>query len=612
MSDFMKQVTREELETWSKDVFDHVSEPIKVALAIANVSLEEIDGVEMIGGGWRIPQIQTLVSEYIKAQRSSEAPILNLSQHVNGDEAMATGAAFYGANSSISFRTKKIFFTDSTLHGYAIILSPLNMSQPHEEGWVRGVELFPEHGNLRAKKTVKLNVTFDLKATLLENGNPVSHLAFAGIHDAVTGQYAQLETPLISLKFELDGSGVVQVSSAQAIFDEPVEVEVKVPKANASNTSTNSSQEKNSTEEDPSKEDEQEAKEETPAESNATETANATDSKQTKIKIMKRKVSLSVVESFDGIVPRPLVAEEIDQAVERLRGMEEADAEVRKTEAAKNALESYIYESREKIGSDEGVAQVSTEDDRSAVSEKLTAMEDWLYEDEARDANATLLSNKIQELEEHVRPILKRAWEMEQRAQLPELIQKIRDGANQTLEYVIQNMTWVAEKETTGVAELVESFNEWYANVTELQEKKELTEEPAYEVIDVKRRLDKIRSEAVRLTKIKKIDPMPYSSDYGKYGDYWKDPKMREFYEQYYRNFSRNGSNSSDWFRNFNFSNFNYSSNRSDSDDYMKSFRDFYGKSNKSESAGEEKQESTGAEGTDEAPKTESAGKSEL
>eukprot|EP00438_Fugacium_kawagutii_P011029 Skav204819 [mRNA] locus=scaffold3914:193702:194039:- [translate_table: standard] len=40
---------------------------------------------------------------------------------------------------------------------------------------------------------------------------------------------------------------------------------------------------------------------------------------------------------------------------------------------------------------------------------------------------------------------------------------------------------------------------------------------------------------------------MPYSDG----RDYWKDPKMREFYEQYYKNFSRNGTNYSEWFRTF-------------------------------------------------------------
>jgi len=305
-----------------------------------------------------------------------------------------------------------------------------------------------------------------------------------------------------------------------------------------------------------------------------------------KMKVRKVKVHLSLAESFDGILPRPLSEEEVQQAVGRLTEMNAKDAEVRRTDAAKNALEGFIYESREKLNDDENCATVSTEDQRSQILEKLFGMEEWLYEDEAREANATVLEGKIQLLKDDVSPVLRRAWELEQRALLPELVDKVKEYANSTLQYVITNMTWVVEKETQGVAAIIEDFESWYFNATENQSKLELTEDPAYTVYDVKVRLERIRSESQRLTKIKKIDPMPYSSDYGGgYGGYggkdsWKDPKMRDYYEQYYKNFSKNGTNYSDYFRNFsggNFSNFkgNGSGDGNESD-YMKSFRDSY------------------------------------
>ncbi|CAK8999822.1 unnamed protein product [Durusdinium trenchii] len=219
-TDFAQQVTREELESWTSELFESLHEPLEAALRVANTSFDELDAVEMLGGGWRIPKIQSLLVNYLKERRSKNEA-LALSQHVNGDEAMATGGAWYGVNSSVSFRAKKIYFTDMTTHRYDIVLVPLNTSQPHEDGWTRGVELFPAFGKLKAKKTVKMNVSFDLKATLLENGNPVCHWEFDGIH-AASEMHADL--PLISLKFDLDGSGVVQVSSATAIFDKLVPV----------------------------------------------------------------------------------------------------------------------------------------------------------------------------------------------------------------------------------------------------------------------------------------------------------------------------------------------------------------------------------------------------
>lgn len=223
-----------------------------------------------------------------------------------------------------------------------------------------------------------------------------------------------------------------------------------------------------------------------------------------------------------------------------------------------------------------------------------------MWEEEAQMANATVLQQKLSLLQDHVRPILQRAHEMEQRALLPELVDKIWNGVNATLGYVMKNMTWVAEKETSGVADLMKNFTLWYENVTNEQVKRDLTQDPAFYAIDAMRRLEHMRSEALRLTKIKKVDPVPYS-DAGR--DYWKDPKMREFYEQYYKNFSRNGTNYSEFFRNFNFSDFNFSGNGSgDSDDYMRSFRDFY-KSNTSEKKQDENStENAGSKSEDNDP----------
>ncbi|CAK0886863.1 unnamed protein product, partial [Prorocentrum cordatum] len=110
-TDFASPVSRETLEGWTQDMLSAFSGPIEVALSKANTTLEAVDSVEMVGGGWRIPRVQALVSEYLQASRPG-LPALNLSQHVNGDEAMATGAAYYGANHSAQFRTKKLFFTD--------------------------------------------------------------------------------------------------------------------------------------------------------------------------------------------------------------------------------------------------------------------------------------------------------------------------------------------------------------------------------------------------------------------------------------------------------------------------------------------------------------------
>lgn len=591
--------------------------PIEAALKASNITLDDVDTVEMIGGAWRMPKVQSLLSEYLKSQRSENSPVLNLSQHLNGEEAMATGAAFFGANTSTSFRTKKIFFTDISPHSYALLIEPLNASQLNEteKGWLRGVELFPEFSKLRAKKTVKLHQSFDISMTLLENGNRVAIWELKGIHEAATTTYVNLSTPLISLKMDLDASGIVRLTSAQAIFDEPYTVtEVITPPprvanstldvANSSSNATHndtdgeasaSASETQKDEDSQTKSDEQGETAKSPdaagdadateatdaAAANVSDSANSTVETVTKTKIRKRKVTLDLLQHYEGIVPRPLTSEEKQLARSKLDVMDEFDGEVRRTDAAKNALEAFIYESREKVSSDENCLQVSTEEEREDVASMLMQAEDWFYEDEAMNGNASVFEAKQQTLNEKVGAIKMRAFELEQRPLLPELVDKVRHGVNVTLEYVKTNMTWVAAKEIEGVQNLTESFETWYANVTEVQSNTALTEMPAYTVYDVKVRLYKIEQETQRLTKIKKID-YDYSrygdGGYGGYGGYggnggyggYNDPKMREYYRTMFENMSRNGTNGSDWWKGFGANTSNFSG-WNDSE-YMKSF----------------------------------------
>eukprot|EP00971_Amphidinium_carterae_P122289 2421319-Amphidinium_carterae.1 len=69
-----------------------------------------------------------------------------------------------------------------------------------------------------------------------------------------------------------------------------------------------------------------------------------------KTKVKKRKVELKVEDVDSGL----RMADEAKKAsMSRLIEMERADGEVQRADAAKNTLESFIYEAREKLSSDE-------------------------------------------------------------------------------------------------------------------------------------------------------------------------------------------------------------------------------------------------------------------
>lgn len=98
--DLVTKVTRVEFENACQDLFDRLTRPIDVALAMANLSISDLNGVELLGGSVRIPKVKKLIDEYFKKDNNN----VEVGQHLNGDEAMALGASFRAANISTAFR----------------------------------------------------------------------------------------------------------------------------------------------------------------------------------------------------------------------------------------------------------------------------------------------------------------------------------------------------------------------------------------------------------------------------------------------------------------------------------------------------------------------------
>jgi hypoxia up-regulated 1 len=98
-------ITRAEFEQVCHDLFLRASVPVQTALRSANLTLEQIDSVELIGGGMRIPKFQEELSKVLGSK-------LELGMHINSDESMALGAAFHGANVSTAFKVRHVGMTD--------------------------------------------------------------------------------------------------------------------------------------------------------------------------------------------------------------------------------------------------------------------------------------------------------------------------------------------------------------------------------------------------------------------------------------------------------------------------------------------------------------------
>ena len=66
--DMKVEVTREELLEMNKDFFERVTDPIKMALDTAAMTLDEIKEVVLVGAGTRVPKVQEILSSYLNKE----------------------------------------------------------------------------------------------------------------------------------------------------------------------------------------------------------------------------------------------------------------------------------------------------------------------------------------------------------------------------------------------------------------------------------------------------------------------------------------------------------------------------------------------------------------
>jgi hypoxia up-regulated 1 len=116
---YQTHISRAKFEEICHDLLVRAAEPIEKALKMANVTLDELDAVELIGGAMRVPKVQEAVSHALGDGK------LELGMHLNSDESMALGAAFHGANVSTSFKVRHVGLADVNPFPIAVDLTDL-------------------------------------------------------------------------------------------------------------------------------------------------------------------------------------------------------------------------------------------------------------------------------------------------------------------------------------------------------------------------------------------------------------------------------------------------------------------------------------------------------
>merc|ERR1712038_319986 len=143
-TNYKSHLSRAKFEEICHDLLERSTVPIQNALKAANMTLDDIQGVELIGGGMRVPKIQEKIQTALGGK-------LDLGMHTNSDESMALGAAFHGANVSTAFKVRHVGMTDINPFPIAVSLEDLNGVEggdDESDAWSKEATIFKMNGKV--------------------------------------------------------------------------------------------------------------------------------------------------------------------------------------------------------------------------------------------------------------------------------------------------------------------------------------------------------------------------------------------------------------------------------------------------------------------------------
>uniref|UniRef100_A0A671TU23 Heat shock protein 4a n=1 Tax=Sparus aurata TaxID=8175 RepID=A0A671TU23_SPAAU len=472
--DVSSKLNRGQFEEMCAGLLAKVEGPLRSVMEQTKLKKEDIYAVEIVGAASRIPAIKERISKFFGKE---------LSTTLNADEAVARGCALQCAILSPAFKVREFSITDVVPYSIS-----LKWNSAAEEG-LSDCEVFPKNHaapfskvlTFFRKESFTLDAYYNNPKELPCPNTSIGQFLIQNVVPQASGESAK-----VKVKVRVNVHGMFSVASASLIEvvktvegEEPMETD-QTAKEEENKMQVDQEDQKHQSGDNGDKKSEAEEMEQ------EKKTDQPPQAKKPKVKT--KTVDLPIQNRLQW----QLSTDVLNTCVENEGKMIMQDKLEKERNDAKNNVEEYVYEMRDKL---HGVLEkFVNEADRDTFSLKLEDTENWLYED-GEDQQKQVYIDKLAELKQLGQPIHERYLESEERPKaFEELGRQIQMYMKIIEAYKAKDEQYshLDELEVTRVDKQVNDAMVWMNSKMNQQNSQDLTLEPVVKVQEIQAKMKEL------------------------------------------------------------------------------------------------------------------------
>ncbi|KAM9035180.1 heat shock protein 105 kDa isoform X1 [Sarcophilus harrisii] len=498
--DISGKMNRAQFEELCADLLQKIDKPLTSLMEQTQLQVEDISAVEIVGGTTRIPAVKEKIAKFFGK---------DISTTLNADEAVARGCALQCAILSPAFKVREFSVTDA-------VPFPISLVWNNDSEDAEGVhEVFSRNHAAPFSKVLTFyrKGPFELEAFYSDpEGFPYPEAKIGRFVVQNVSAQRDGEKSKVKVKVRVNTHGIFTISTASMVEKIPTEesegssIETDMehqnrPPPENADVDKNIQQDNSDAGTQPQVQtDGQQTPQcppspDLPSEENKIPDADKANEKKVDQPPEAKKPKIKVVNvelPIEANLVWQLGKDLLNMYIETEGKMIMQDKLEKERNDAKNAVEEYVYEFRDKLSGP--YEKFICEQDHQNFLKLLTETEDWLYE-EGEDQAKQAYVDKLDQLMKLGTPIKIRFQEAEERPRMfEELGRRLQHYAKIAGDYRNKDEKYIHidESEMKKVEKSVNETMEWMNNVMNAQAKRSLDQDPIVRGSEIKMKIEEL------------------------------------------------------------------------------------------------------------------------